>query len=147
MRPDRLNPLFAAADSLKGVGAGLARPLEKLGLTRIKDFAYHLPDRFVQRRAVENLDEASVGENVVVALTPVEHRASSGRGPFRVVATDSAGNVCTLTYFGRASYTARKQLPLGEPRWRHRPAPAQRPCWPASAPLSGTTWRLPAPWC
>ncbi len=31
MRPETLNPLFAAADSLKGVGAGLARPLERLG--------------------------------------------------------------------------------------------------------------------
>ncbi|MEY4056413.1 MAG: ATP-dependent helicase RecG, partial [Pseudomonadota bacterium] len=89
MRPDRLNPLFVAADSLKGVGPGLARPLEKLGLTRVKDFAYHLPDRFVQRRAVANLDEASVGEQIVIALTPVEHRSSSGRGPFRVLAQDA----------------------------------------------------------
>ena len=117
MRPDRLNPLFAAADSLKGVGTGLARPLERLGLTRVKDFAYHLPDRFVQRRAVANLDEASVGENIVVALTPVEHRSSSGRGPFRVLAADAVGNICALSYFGRASYSAKKQLPTGELRW------------------------------
>ena len=117
MRPDRLNPLFVSADSLKGVGPQLARPLEKLGLTRVKDFAYHLPDRFVLRRAVANLDEASVGEQIIVALTPVEHRASSGRGPFRVLASDALGNVCTLTWFGRASYTAKKQLPVGEQRW------------------------------
>ena len=52
MRPERLNSLFAAADSLKGVGPGLARPLERLGLTRVRDFIYHLPDRFVSRRAV-----------------------------------------------------------------------------------------------
>lgn len=117
MRPDRLNPLFAAADSLKGVGPGLARPLERLGLTRVKDFAYHLPDRFVQRRAVSDLDEASVGENIVVALTPLEYRSSAGRGPFRVLAADSAGNVCALTYFGRNGGWAKKQLPLGETRW------------------------------
>jgi ATP-dependent DNA helicase RecG len=108
MRPDRLNPLFVAADSLKGVGPGLARPLEKLGLTRVKDFAYHLPDRFVERRAVANLDEAGVGEQIVVALTPIEHRSSSGRGPFRV---------CAISYFGRASYSAKKLLPVGEQRW------------------------------
>ena len=117
MRPDRLNPLFIAADSLKGVGPGLARPLEKLGLTRVKDFAYHLPDRFVQRRAVANLDEASLGEQIVIALTPIEHRSSSGRGPFRVLAQDAVGNVCAISYFGRASYTAKKLLPVGEPRW------------------------------
>ncbi len=117
MRPERLNPLFIAADSLKGVGPGLARPLEKLGLTRVKDFAYHLPDRFVERRAVANLDDAAVGENIVIALTPIEHRSSSGRGPFRVLAQDAIGNVCAISYFGRASYSAKKLLPVGEQRW------------------------------
>ncbi len=117
MRPDRLNPLFAEAASLKGVGPQLAKPMERLGLTRVKDLAYHLPDRFVQRRAVADLDEASVGENIVVALTPVEYRASAGRGPFRVLAADGPGNICAITYFGRASYSGKKLLPLGEKRW------------------------------
>lgn len=117
MRPERLNSLFAAADSLKGVGPGLTRPLERLGLKRVKDFAYHLPDRFVERRAVASLDEASLGENIVVALTPAEYRSSAGRGPFRVLATDAIGNVCAITYFGRNTAWAKKQLPLGEPRW------------------------------
>ena len=117
MRPERLNPLFIAADSLKGVGTGLARPLEKLNLTRLRDFVYHLPDRFVERRAVANLDEASVGENIVVALTPVEYRSSAGRGPFRVLAADAAGNICSVTYFGRNTGWAKKQLPLGQTKW------------------------------
>ncbi|MCB5424652.1 ATP-dependent DNA helicase RecG [Altererythrobacter sp. CC-YST694] len=117
MRPEQLNPLFVEADALEGVGPKLRKPLEKLGLARVKDFAYHLPERFVLRHAVENLDQASVGEQIVVALTPVEQRASAGRGPFRVLAEDALGNICALTYFGRASYSARKQLPLGEKRW------------------------------
>ena len=117
MRPEALNSLFVEVDALDGVGPKLRRPLEKLGLTRLRDLAYHLPDRFVERRAVENLDDAGVGENIIVALTVREHRAPAGRGPFRVIAEDVAGNVCTLTYFGRASYTARKLLPVGETRW------------------------------
>lgn len=117
MRPERLNPLFVPADSLKGVGSALARPLERLGLSRVKDFAYHLPDRFVERRAVADLDEASVGENIVIALTPVEYRASAGRGPLRVLAQDAAVNICAVTYFGRNSGWGKKQLPLGEKRW------------------------------
>lgn len=117
MRPDRLNPLFVSAESLKGVGSTLARPLERLGLSRVKDFAYHLPDRFVTRRAVTDLDQASVGEHVVVQLTPLEYRSAAGRGPFRVLASDQAGNVAAITYFGRASYSGKKALPLGEPRW------------------------------
>ena len=117
MRPERLNPLFVPADSLKGVGATLARPLERLGLTRLKDFIYHLPDRFVERRAVANLDEASVGENIVVALTSTEYRTAPGRGPLRVLASDAAGNICAVTYFGRNSGWGKKQLPLGVMRW------------------------------
>ena len=118
MRPDRLNPLFAETASLEGVGPKLTKPLEKLGLTRVRDVVYHLPDRFVQRRAVADLDEAREGEQIVVALTPVEHRAPrNDRGPYRVLAQDAKGNTLALTYFGRASYTAKKQLPVGEKRW------------------------------
>ena len=90
MRPERLNPLFAETDSLEGVGPKLKKPLDKLGLTRVRDVIYHLPDRFVQRRSVADLDEASEGEQIVVALTPIEHRAPrSGRGPYRVLAQDA----------------------------------------------------------
>ncbi|MDE2563784.1 MAG: ATP-dependent DNA helicase RecG [Sphingomonadales bacterium] len=117
MRPDLLNPLFAETGGIKGVGPQLAKPLDKLGLTRLRDLAYHLPERFVDRRAVANLDDASVGEQIVVALTPREHRASNGRGPYRVFAEDALGNIAALTYFGRASYSAKKQLPVGERRW------------------------------
>jgi len=119
MRPEILNPLFAEIDCLDGVGPKLKKPLERLGLARIRDVLYHLPDRFVTRRAVANLDDAQVGEQVVIALTAVEHRApyNPGRGPYRVMAQDDLGNICALTYFGRASYSAKKQLPVGEKRW------------------------------
>ncbi len=119
MRPEILNPLFAEIDSLEGVGPKLKKPLGKLSLERVRDVLYHLPERFVTRRAVQDLDDAQVGEQVVVALTTVEHRAprNPGRGPYRVLTQDAKGNICTLTYFGRASYTAKKQLPVGETRW------------------------------
>ncbi|MXP42432.1 ATP-dependent DNA helicase RecG [Altererythrobacter soli] len=118
MRPETLNPLFTDTESLEGVGPKLRKPLEKLGLTRVRDLAYHLPDRFVQRRAVTDLDDVSEGEQIVVALTPIEHKASrNGRGPYRVLAQDAKGNVLAVTYFGRASYTAKKLLPVGEQRW------------------------------
>ena len=118
MRPEILNPLFAETDSLDGVGPKLKRPLEKLRLTRLRDIAYHLPQRFVMRRAVTALDDAAEGEQIVIPLTPVEHRAgATARAPFRVLAQDGAGDICALTWFGKASYTARKQLPVGEKRW------------------------------
>ncbi|WP_435203870.1 ATP-dependent DNA helicase RecG [Qipengyuania sp. 902] len=118
MRPEVLNPLFAETETLDGVGPKLKKPLGRLGLTRIRDLDYHLPERFVTRRAVGNIDEAGEGEQIVVKLTVTEHRASrSPRAPYRVLAQDAIGNILALTYFGRASYTAKKQLPVGETRW------------------------------
>ncbi len=119
MRPEILNPLFAQTDTLDGIGPKLMKPLEKLGLTRLRDALYHLPERFVTRRVIESLDDAGEGEQVIIALTPTEHRApyNPGRGPYRVLAQDSIGNICALTFFGRASYGAKKQLPVGEKRW------------------------------
>ncbi|MBX7535863.1 ATP-dependent DNA helicase RecG [Qipengyuania sp. GH1] len=118
MRPEVLNPLFAEAETLDGVGPKLKKPLARLGLLRIKDVAYHLPERFVSRRAVEAVDDAGEGENIVLKLTVTEHRGSRNpRAPYRVLAQDSVGNVLALSYFGRASYTAKKQLPVGETRW------------------------------
>jgi ATP-dependent DNA helicase RecG len=119
MRPDILNPLFAETQSLDGVGPKLLKPLERLGLTRMRDLAYHMPERFVSRRALADLDEGAEGEQVILALTPIEHRAprAGSRGPYRVLAQDAKGNVCALTWFGKAAYTARKLLPVGETRW------------------------------
>ena len=94
MRPDVLNPLFAETETLEGVAPKLQKPLAKLGLTRVRDVAYHLPERFVTRRPIDNLDQASVGEQVVVPLTVIEHRSSrTGRGPYNVLAQDALGNV------------------------------------------------------
>ncbi|BBI20678.1 ATP-dependent DNA helicase RecG [Qipengyuania flava] len=118
MRPDILNPLFAETETLDGVGPKLKKPLDRLGLTRVRDLAYHLPERFVTRRAVDNADEAGEGEQIVIRLTVTEHRGGRNpRAPYRVLAQDTLGNVLALTYFGRASYTAKKLLPVGETRW------------------------------
>ena len=117
MRPENLNALFVDVDSLEGVGPKLRRPLEKLSLTRLKDLAYHLPDRFVTRRAVATLDDAQPGEQIIIPLAVTEYRASTGRGPFRVMTQDTAGTPCAIIYFGKGAYSARKLLPLGETRW------------------------------
>ncbi len=119
MRPEALHPLFAEVMTLEGVGPKLMKPLERLGLTRIKDLAYHWPERFVSRHAVADLDQAGEGEQVIIALTAIEHRAprAGSRGPYRVLAQDAKGNICALTWFGKAAYAAKKLVPVGERRW------------------------------
>ena len=116
MRPDLLNPLFAEIELLKGIGPALARPLAKLGLARIVDLLFHLPTGLVHRQRIARLDDAVDGSIVSVEITPTEYRQGGPRGPFRVFAVDSQGDVLTLTYFGNTGSYARKLLPLGEKR-------------------------------
>lgn len=117
MRPDILNPLFAEVRAMKGVGPGLAKPLEKLGLLRTKDVLYHFPASWTYRKAVARLDVADVGSNIIIHVTVMDHRSSgSARAPLRIYAADADGNYITLTFFGRNGGWARKQLPVGEAR-------------------------------
>ncbi|MES2754404.1 MAG: ATP-dependent DNA helicase RecG [Pseudomonadota bacterium] len=116
MRPDILNPLFAETTALKGIGAGLAKPLERLGLRRVIDVAFHLPTGFIDRLPRTELMEADVGRVIAITLTAVDYRSSAGRGPTRVQATDALGNYVSLVYFGGNSGWAKKSHPLGEPR-------------------------------
>ena len=116
MRPELLNPIFAEVTALKGIGPQLARPLERLGLEKLVDILFHLPVGHVDRIPIEALDAAYAGRVVSVELTPIDYRASGGRGPFRIWAQDKAGNMIALVYFGGNPGWAKKQLPLGEPR-------------------------------
>lgn len=116
MRPEILNPLFGETQSLKGVGKALAKPLEKLRLTRVKDLLYHQPSHWMRRKRVDELDEIDVGETIIVEVTPVDYRSGGPRSPLRVHATDKVGNFISLTYFGRNTGWPKKLLPLGEPK-------------------------------
>ena len=115
MRPELLNPLFTEVEALKGVGPGLAKALKRLDLTRAVDLIYHLPTGSIDRVHAAEASHALVGRIVVLEVTPFEMRASAGRGPFRVYASDKAGNTITLTYFNNPGW-AKKSLPLGEPK-------------------------------
>lgn len=116
MRPDILNPLFAEVTALKGIGPALAKPLDRLGLARVVDVAFHLPTGWVDRLPRDELDMADSGRIIVITLTAVSYRSSNGRGPTRVQAADAKGNYVSLVYFGGHPGWAKKLAPLGEPR-------------------------------
>ena len=112
MRPAILNPLFAEVTALKGVGPALAKPLDRLGLERVVDVAFHLPSGWIDRLPREELDVADAGRIIAITLTPRDYRTSTGRGPTRVQATDAKGNYVSLVYFGGSSGWVKKLLPL-----------------------------------
>lgn len=114
MRPELLNPLFAEIEVLKGIGPALARPLAKLGLSRVIDLLFHLPTGLIHRQRVARLEDAMEGTIISIEVTPVQYRAGGPRGPFRVMAADCEGDLLALTFFGGGGGFARKLLPLGE---------------------------------
>jgi ATP-dependent DNA helicase RecG len=117
MRPDILNPLFAEIETLKGVGPGIAKPLDRLALKRVKDLLYHFPSSWTYRKAVRVADEADVGQNIIITLVIASHRSGgSARSPLRIHGVDAQGNYLCLTFFGRTGSWAKKQLPVGETR-------------------------------
>ena len=115
MRPDILNPLFAEVTSLKGVGPGLAKPLERLRIARVVDVAFHLPTGHIDRFPRDELMVSDAGRVIAISLTVKEHRVSSSPlGPTRVRAEDARGNSVALVYFGGNSGWVKKLLPVGE---------------------------------
>jgi ATP-dependent DNA helicase RecG len=116
MRPEILNPLFAEAEVLKGVGPQVAKLLKRLDLTRVIDVLYHLPTGAIERVKAPAASAALLGRNVILELTPFQTRENrSGRGPMRVFASDSDGNTISLIYFNNPGW-AKRSLPIGEKR-------------------------------
>src|SRR5437868_2615317 len=116
MRPEILNPLFAEAEVLKGVGPQVAKLLKKFSLTRVVDVLYHLPTGSIERVRATAASAVLLGRNVILDLTPFDTRESrSRRGPMRVFASDSEGNTVSLIYFNNPGW-AKRQLPMGEQR-------------------------------
>ncbi len=116
MRPEVLNPLFAEAETLPGVGPQVAKLLKKLGVTRVIDLVYHLPTGVIERVRAPAANARLIGHNVILDLTPFDSRQSrSGRGPMRVLASDGEGNTISLVYFNNPGW-AKKSLPQGEAR-------------------------------
>src|SRR4029079_3126130 len=105
MRPDVLNPLFAAVEGLKGVGPQVAKTLKRLDLTRVVDVLYHLPTGAIERIKAPAANASLLGRTVILELTPFETRESrSGRGPTRIFASDSDGNAISLIYFNNPGW-------------------------------------------
>src|SRR3954465_10860380 len=116
MRPEILNPLFAEAEVLKGVGPQVAKLLKRLDLTRVVDVLYHVPTGAIERIKAPAANAALLGRNVILELISTHIRENrSGRGPTRVFATDADGNTISLIYFNNPGW-AKRSLPIGEKR-------------------------------
>jgi ATP-dependent DNA helicase RecG len=124
MRPQILNPLFAAVSALTGIGPKMeklfARLIARDGETpHIIDLLFHLPAGFVDRRNQPKLSEVTPDTVVTVAVTVERHRPPPPHRrhiPYNIETSDDT-NTLTITYFnGRKDYLE-KLFPKGELRY------------------------------
>jgi ATP-dependent DNA helicase RecG len=122
MRPVILNPLFADARVLSGVGPRLEKLVGKLLARegrppRVLDLAFHLPASLVDRSYRPKLIEAEPGRIVTVTVNVLDHKpAVRGRkNPYRVLTTDDTGAM-EVVFFTPHEDHILKTLPPGSRR-------------------------------
>ena len=113
---------FASVSSLPGIGPKLVKLLTRLlgGVepmgARVIDALFHLPTGVLDRRLRPKLAEAPLNVLVMVEVRVERHRASSGKGPYRVYCSDETGDL-TLAFFAPQAVSIERALPVGERRW------------------------------
>jgi ATP-dependent DNA helicase RecG len=124
LRPGILDPLFAPAQRLPGIGPKMAPLIERLLGTperpaRVVDLLFHLPQGGVARQLLGSISQAPPGEPVTLGVTVVSHRPAAfgpGKRPHRVLVEDATGDI-TLVFFGMPAARVEKMLPLGAHRY------------------------------
>jgi ATP-dependent DNA helicase RecG len=123
MRPFVLNPLFASAANLPGVGPKTAKLFDKLlcngaGEARALDLLFHLPHATIDRRNRPKIAEAPLGAVVTLEVVAAEHRPPGARSkaPYRVLVEDETGDVLLVFFLANHAWIE-KSLPLGAKRW------------------------------
>jgi ATP-dependent DNA helicase RecG len=123
MRPSLLDPLFAPAASLPGIGPKKAKLFDRLldrpQGARVLDVLFHLPYATLDRRARPKIRDAVSGTIVTIRAKVMEHRAPQSvrsRAPFKVLVEDDTGDV-ELVFFLTNPDWVRGRLPIGATRW------------------------------
>ncbi len=123
VRPSLLDPLFAAASALPGIGPKNAKLFDRLldrpQGARVVDVLFHLPQSTVDRRARPKIRDAVPDTIVTIEATVTEHRepgSARSRAPFKVLVEDDTGDV-ELVFFLANHEWVRSKLPIGATRW------------------------------
>ncbi|HVZ06264.1 ATP-dependent DNA helicase RecG [Hyphomicrobium sp.] len=126
MRPSSLNPLFASAQTLSGIGPRLILLLKKclelppgVAEPRVIDMLWHMPTGVIDRRAEPQLAAAVPGTIVTLQLRVLKHKPpprGNKKVPYKVTCEDDTGRI-DLVFFHAERKFIEKQLPVGELRF------------------------------
>lgn len=126
MRPSFLNPLFASAQTISGIGPRLLLLLKKctelppgVAEPRVCDLLWHMPTGVIDRRAEPQLAAAVPGSIVTLQLRVLKHKPpprGNKKAPYKVTCEDDTGRI-DLVFFHAERKFIEKQLPMGELRF------------------------------
>ncbi len=117
---EMLGPLLAPLTDLRGVGPGLARLIaEAAGGDRVLDLLFHLPERVVLRRRIDDPAEAPADTEVILPATIRSLRAAVARTgrPYVEAKTTAAGRPLTIRYINGRLAWLKEKLPVGQVRF------------------------------
>ena len=126
MRPAELTPLFAAAQSLSGIGPRLNLLLKKalalppgVNEPRLIDLLWHMPTGVIDRRAEPTVTSAVPGTIATLQLRILKHRPpprGNRKAPYKIACEDETGAL-DLVFFRTDRSYIEKLLPVGEIRF------------------------------
>ena len=118
MRPAILDRLFAPVTALPGIGATLAKLIERAAGPAVVDLLWHLPTGLIDRTAapaIGQLNPRDWKDEIVTVKARIEaHEPGIGRRPSRVVCSDDTGTLVLVYFHARGDQLARL-LPVGAP--------------------------------
>ncbi len=114
-RPEILFPLFAALDSLPGIGPKLSKALTQVGVAAPRDLLFTLPSGVVDRRPRARLRDGPIPGIATVVASIGKHHMGRGPAPSRVDAHDGT-EAFQLVYFRAKKEWLEKSVPEGATR-------------------------------
>jgi ATP-dependent DNA helicase RecG len=115
-RPEILFPLYAALDTLEGIGPKTAKALEPLGIEKPKDFLFLLPHSGVDRSRKPSIRAVEAPATVTVEVEVGLHFPPRLKGkPYRISVQDAETEFQLVFFHARAEYL-RELLPTGQRR-------------------------------
>ena len=115
-RPEILFPLFAALDTLEGIGPKTVKALAPLGIERPKDFLFLLPHSGVDRSRKASIRDVLAPATVTVEVEVGLHIPPRQKGrPYRINVRDAAVEFQLVFFHARTEYL-RELLPTGQRR-------------------------------
>lgn len=115
-RPEILFPLFADAETLKGVGPKTAQNLAQIGLETPRDLAFSLPHSILDRRRRSSIKGLDLPAIATVEVEVGSHKQARNRGgAYRINVTDQEVEFQLVFFHGRSRYLE-AQCPEGSRR-------------------------------